>query len=127
MRATIVFDGAPLRPDRSAQDLGAVSVCVPPAGSDADDVIRKIIDDSPHPREWIVVTSDKPLYSYVRTRGAQALQTREWNALERAAATGSAASGATRPSREEKPRGERDVEGWLRRFGASSRDDSDAE
>ena len=50
MRATIVFDGAPLRPDRSAQELGLVSVRVPPPGGDADGVIREIIDRSPHPR-----------------------------------------------------------------------------
>jgi len=123
MRATIVFDGAPLRPDRSAQELGLVSVRVPPPGGDADGVIREIIDRSPHPREWIVVTSDKPLYSYVRTRGARALQAREWNALARQAATVSDASRAT----EEKPQSERDVEGWLRRFGARAHDDSDSE
>ena len=117
MRATIVFDGAPLRSDRAAQDLGPVSVRVPPTGGDADGVIRDIVDRSQDPQEWIVVTSDKPLYSYVRTRGARAMQTREWNALERAADTASS-SALTRPSNE-KPEREQDVEGWLRRFGES--------
>jgi predicted RNA-binding protein with PIN domain len=115
MRATIVFDGAPLRADRSMQDLGPVSVRVPSVGGDADGVIRDIVDRSPDPQEWIVVTSDKPLYSYVRTRGARAMQTREWNALERAADTVST-SPATRHLTE-KPETEADVEGWLVRFG----------
>jgi predicted RNA-binding protein with PIN domain len=124
MRATIVFDGAPLRSEWSQQEIGPVSVRVPPPGGDADGVIREIVDRSPHPRDWIVVTSDKPLYSYVRTRGARALQTREWNALAREAAAGAEAS---RPKRQstEKPDVEADVEGWLRRFGDSDRGDTE--
>jgi predicted RNA-binding protein with PIN domain len=124
MRATIVFDGAPLRSDHAAQELGPVSVRVPPPGGDADGVIRAIIDRAEHPREWIVVTSDKPLYSYVRTRGASALQTREWNALERA----EPATGRQRGEQlaGEKPERETDVEGWLRRFGEAPDDTSGA-
>ena len=124
MRATIVFDGAPLRSEWSAQELGAVSVRVPPRGSDADTVIREIIDRAEDPREWIVVTSDKPLYSYFRTRGARALQTREWNALARQGAThpAHAAQGRT-----EKPEIERDVEGWMQRFSTPDRSDPDSE
>ena len=125
MHATIVFDGAPLRSDRTTQELGAVSVRVPSPGGDADGVIRDIVDRSPHPREWIVVTSDKPLYSYVRTRGARALSTREWNALSRESESATAASRAG-SSTDEKPRSENDVEGWLRRFTSAERADSDS-
>jgi hypothetical protein len=49
---------------------------------DADAVIREILD-SPHAPDLVVVSSDKPLYSYARTRGARILRCHEWAALER--------------------------------------------
>ena len=116
-RATLVFDGHPLRPDMAAQELGPLRLRVPEPGKDADSVIRELVEQSPRPSELIVVTSDKALYSYVKTLGASVLRAHEWNALERkisARETGRAAA--------EKPDRENDVEGWLRRFGAD--DDS---
>ena len=63
----------------------------------------------------IVVTSDKPLYSYARTRGAQVLRAHEWNALAREAPP-RAREGPPGGERGEKPERETDVEGWLKRF-----------
>lgn len=111
-RATLVFDGGPLRPDLAAQDLGPLSVRVPPHGQNADDVIRELVERAKRPADWIVVTSDKALYSYVKTLGATVLRVHEWNALERRLATRQS------PSTSEKPEREDDVEGWLRKFGA---------
>lgn len=111
-RATIVFDGHPLRADMAAQDLGPVSIRVPPPGTDADTVIRELVDRAARPGELIVVTSDKALYSYARTMGAAVLRAHEWNALER-----KIAETRERPSGSDKPDREDDVEGWLRRFG----------
>jgi len=111
-RATVVFDGGPLRSERREQTLGPVSVRVPPAGGDADSVIRALIDASSNPAELIVVTSDKALGSYARTRGAGLLRAREWNALER----GPRPPGRRTKGEEEKPERETDVEGWRRRF-----------
>lgn len=116
-RATLVFDGAPLRGEFPAQDLGPVAVRVPAPGSDADTVIRELVDAAPAPRDFVVVTSDKALYSYARTRGARVLRAHEWNALERgaqAAAAGPGRRGPGPPS--EKPDREDDVSGWLERF-----------
>jgi predicted RNA-binding protein with PIN domain len=112
-RATLVFDGAPFRGELVTQELGRVSVRFPPPGSDADTVIRELIDGASRPSELTVVSSDKAVYSYARTRGARALQAREWNALFR--------SGA-HPARKrhlgtsEKPDRETDIEGWLEKF-----------
>ena len=113
-RATIVFDGAPMRLDVPDSHLGAVSVRFPPPGKDADDVIRDLVDRATRPTELIVVTSDKALYSYARTRGASTLRAHEWNAL----AHGQQRSVRVErtPPGSDKPERETDVEGWLRRF-----------
>ena len=109
-RATIVFDGRPIRADMASQTLGPVTIRFPPEGQDADTVIRRIVEDSGAPGDIIVVTSDKALYSWVRTNGAAVLRAHEWNALERKSAP-APREGA------EKPDQESDVEGWLKRFG----------
>jgi predicted RNA-binding protein with PIN domain len=111
-RAVLVFDGAPFRPDLDGQQLGAVSLRFPPPGKDADSVIREAVDQAPRPGEIVVVTSDKPLHSYARTRGAHVLRAHEWNALAREARPRAAKGQA----RAEKPERETDVEGWLKRF-----------
>ena len=110
VKATIVFDGHPLRNDMDTQTLGGVTIRVPPEGQDADDVIRDIVKRAPRAGDLIVVTSDKALYSYVKTLGARILRAHEWNALERRVSPAAAEAG-------EKPDREPDVEGWLKRFG----------
>jgi hypothetical protein len=111
VRATVVFDGHPLRPEMAAQDLGPLTLRVPPPGEDADTVIREVVERAPRPADFVVVTSDKALLSYVKTLGASVLRAHEWNALERQLAAGSAArEGGEKPERED------DVEGWLRKF-----------
>ncbi len=107
-RATLVFDGAPLRPELATQELGPLGLRVPEPGEDADSVIRRIVERAQRPGDYVVVTSDKALYSYVKTLGASVLRAHEWNALEKR---------LPRPeSGGEKPEREDDVEGWLRRF-----------
>jgi predicted RNA-binding protein with PIN domain len=115
-RAVLVFDGAPLRSDRPAQELGAVSVKVAPPGGDADAVIRDLVDASRTPKDLVVVTSDKALYSYARTRGASVLRAHEWNALERRLPAGGRAPLRGSSTSSEKPEREDDVAGWLEKF-----------
>jgi predicted RNA-binding protein with PIN domain len=112
VKATLVFDGHPLRPDMAAQDLGPLSIRVPHPGQDADTVIRELVERAPRPAEVVVVTSDKALYSYCKTLGAAVLRAHEWNALERRAPPDRAA-----PEPSDKPDREDDVAGWLKRFG----------
>ena len=114
-RATIVFDGAPLRAELADQHLGAVTVRFPAQGLDADSLIRTILDAVDRPGDWIVVTSDKPVYSYARTRGARALSAREWNELGRQEGR-APRSLVARDRATDKPDRETDVEGWLKRF-----------
>jgi predicted RNA-binding protein with PIN domain len=114
VKATVVFDGHPLRPDMASQELGLVSLRVPPHGEDADTVIRQLVERAPRPAELIVVTSDKALYSYVKTLGASVLRAHEWNSHERRAFQARGASSVS-----EKPDREDDVEGWLKKFVGS--------
>jgi predicted RNA-binding protein with PIN domain len=116
VRATLVFDGPPLRSDLAAQDLGPLSLRVPAPGQDADTVIRELVERASRPAEIIVVTSDKALYSYCRTLGAAVLRAHEWNAEARKQPRGRT-EGADKPERED------DVEGWLRRFAREKKED----
>lgn len=115
-RATLVFDGAPFRPEAVSQQLGGVTVRFPTPGGDADSLIRKIVDAAERPGDLIVVTSDKPVYSYARTRGTRALSAREWNALAREAKAAPKPGRRGTQDRGEKPDRETDVDGWLKRF-----------
>jgi predicted RNA-binding protein with PIN domain len=114
-RATVVFDGAPFRPELGGQQLGGVAVRFPPTGADADSVIREMIDRAQRPGDLTVVSSDKAVYSYARTRGAAALRAHEWTALARKPGRQPSARLRRSESRE-KPDHEPDVEGWLERF-----------
>jgi hypothetical protein len=75
-------------------------------------LIREIVDGAARPAELVVVSSDKPVYSYARTRGARVLRAHEWNAVAREARPRARAPDA----KGEKPERETDVEGWLKRF-----------
>ena len=114
VKATIVFDGHPLRGDMAQQQIGNVSLRVPPEGVDADTIIRELLDRAPRPSELVVVSSDKELYSYARTRGSSTLRAHEWNAQER-----QLLAQRERTSGQEKPEREDDLEGWLKKFGVS--------
>ena len=117
-RAIVVFDGAPFRPELEDQQLGAVTIRFPGPGRDADSLIREIVDQAARPADLIVVSSDKPVYSYARTRGARGLRAQEWNALGREVLARGRTPGAksAKGAKGEKPERETDVEGWLKRF-----------
>ena len=111
-RAIVVFDGAPFRPELVEQHLGGVTIRFPAPGVEADVLIRQIVDEAERPGDIVVVSSDKPVYSHARSRGARALSAREWNELAREAKPRAPAGDA----RGEKPEREKDIEGWLKRF-----------
>jgi predicted RNA-binding protein with PIN domain len=114
-RATVVFDGHPLRDEMAQQQLGDILLRVPERGQDADTVIRELIDRASRPADLIVVSSDKELYSYAKTMGASAIRAHEWNALERQLLSqrGRASDAGEKPERED------DLDGWMKKFGAS--------
>ena len=79
-------------------------------------MIRRSSTPPRSPRDLVVVTSDKALYSYARTRGARVLRAHEWNALERAVPLGLPPRRAS-PRTRRSPSARTDVAGWLETFG----------
>jgi hypothetical protein len=77
--AIVVFDPTARPVDAAPR----VSVKIAEAGRSADQIIRELVDASPRAADLVVVTSDKPVYSYARTRGASALRVHQWTRLER--------------------------------------------
>jgi hypothetical protein len=78
--AIVAFDPSSRVPEEAPQ----VGVRVAQRAQSADDVIRAIVDASAEASLLTVVTSDKPLYSYARTRGAHVLRCHEWKKRARA-------------------------------------------
>ena len=117
VRATLVFDGHPLRPDMAAQDLGPLSAARAPRGQRRRHGDPRAARPDPKARRVVVVTSDKAVYSYAKTRGASrpARPRVECARAPRDRRTGPGGSRA-KPERE-KPEQEDDVAGWLKKFG----------
>jgi predicted RNA-binding protein with PIN domain len=78
--AVVVFDRVSKR--EAAGQSPRVTIREAEPGQSGDDVIRVLVDTDADPSRLTVVTSDKPLYSYARTRGAKVLRTHEWRRLE---------------------------------------------
>src|SRR6185436_1457344 len=70
-RIIVVFDGAKGGEAMGgAETVGGVGVRYSPRGVEADELIRRIVDAAPRPGDLLVVTSDRSVSSYARTRGA---------------------------------------------------------
>ncbi|HEX8088180.1 MAG TPA: NYN domain-containing protein [Blastocatellia bacterium] len=118
-RVTVVFDGGPdpTAPEGSA--FRGVKVLYADRGSDADTRIQRLVESSPDSRGIKVVTSDRRLASSVRSSGAEVIRSGEFRRqVERALMSPSAAD-------EGKPFETRDVNAWLRYFGATQADGED--
>ena len=79
-------------------------------------MVRDIIDHAARPAEILLVTSDKALFSYARTRGVVTLRADEWNALMRGATPRRLKTSKAKATASEKPDHETDIDGWLKRF-----------
>lgn len=70
-RITVVFDGTKGGDEMGGgETVGMIDARYSPRGVEADELIRNLVDAAPRPGELLVVTSDKPVASYARTRGA---------------------------------------------------------
>lgn len=117
LRAAVVFDGAPERnfPDNSA--FKGVKVYYHKFGSNADERIKQLVENSKERKTLIVVTDDRALASYVSRCGAKVLSCREFR-------------GRMTPNQspvEAKPETIKSDElgAWMRYFGVDESDDEE--
>lgn len=116
-RITVVFDGAPdpAAPEGSA--FRGVKVLYADRGSDADTRIQRLVESCPDSRGITVITSDRRLAASVRSAGAAVIRSGEFRKqVEHTLTSHSSAD-------EGKPLEVRDVNAWLRYFGAMPSDD----
>ncbi|HEX8128095.1 MAG TPA: NYN domain-containing protein [Pyrinomonadaceae bacterium] len=117
-RVAVVFDGAPDENFADGATYKGVRVYYAERGSDADERIKTLVEDSRERRTLIVVTSDRALADYVRRCGAQVLRSGEFRRrMEAAEAEGAAQPDADAPPIEES------TERWMRYFGVAPEDD----
>jgi predicted RNA-binding protein with PIN domain len=111
---TVVFDGAPEQHFADGSSYRGVRVFYAERGSNADERIKRLVEETRERRTLWVVTSDRALAEYVRNCGAKHLRSGEFRQrLERLAAnTDARATGNDRQqvAREELPN-------WMRYFG----------
>ena len=72
-RVLLVFDGPPDPELAEFDDFHGrpLSISYPPQGGTADDVIQKILDHHPGGRTLTVVSSDREVLDYARSKGAR--------------------------------------------------------
>ena len=69
--ATLVFDGAKGGEDMGGHEThGRLEVRYSRRGEEADEVIKRMLEESGNPREVLVVSSDKGISGFVRSMGA---------------------------------------------------------
>ncbi len=70
VKVTVVFDGAADANFPDGRVFKGVRILYADPGSDADSRIKNIVNRSSHTRDLVVITSDRPLGSFVAHRGA---------------------------------------------------------
>ncbi|HKR01049.1 MAG TPA: NYN domain-containing protein [Pyrinomonadaceae bacterium] len=117
---TVVFDGAPEQHFGDGSSYKGVRVFYGERGSNADERIKRLVEDSRERRTLVVVTSDRALADYVRRCGAQVLRSGEFrrkmedaatDSVENADAVGTQVGG--------------EVNEWMRYFGVAPDDDEE--
>jgi len=75
---TIVFDGVPEGGVQREDISEKFCVLYPPAGSSADDEIKRILDSYSYFKDVIVVTSDRELRNFAKKKGAKIVNSIEF-------------------------------------------------
>ncbi len=75
---TIVFDGKPENGVQREDISEKFCVLYPPAGSTADDEIKRILNGFSHFKDVIVVTSDRELRTFAKKKGAKIINSIEF-------------------------------------------------
>jgi predicted RNA-binding protein with PIN domain len=116
----VVFDGAPELHFPDGATYRAIKVFYSERGSNADERIKRIVDDAQERRTLLVVTSDRELAQYVRRCGVKVVRSGDFRKRmeEATSGTSTVADGHENIGKEEIPV-------WMRYFGVSPDDDEE--
>jgi predicted RNA-binding protein with PIN domain len=110
----VVFDGTPDEHFPDGASFMGVRVFYAERGSNADERIKRMVDESRERRTLWVVTSDRALADYVRRSGAQVVRAGDFRRRLDEAGREEDAERATRPTRNADGA---ELKDWLRYFG----------
>jgi len=118
VRVDVVFDGAPEEHFPDGASYRGIRVLYAARGSNADERIKRLVEESRERRTLFVVTSDRALADYVRRCGARVIRSGEFRkAMEEA-------SLASEESADEPSTGG-ELNEWMRYFGVAPEDDEE--
>ena len=113
----VVFDGAPEKHFADGASYKGIRLFYSERGSNADERIKQLVEQSRERRTLLVVTSDRALADYVRRCGAQVVRAGEFRKkLEEAAADNS-------PQDMDEPSVKGELKEWMRYFGVEAEDE----
>jgi predicted RNA-binding protein with PIN domain len=114
----VVFDGAPEKHFPDGSRYKGIDVYYAERGSNADERIKRFVDDARERRTLSVVTSDRELATYVRRCGAQVMSSGDFRKrMEDATLSCPPLDEARDSIRTE------EVPEWMRYFGVDSEDE----
>ncbi|HYJ46422.1 MAG TPA: NYN domain-containing protein, partial [Pyrinomonadaceae bacterium] len=116
---SVVFDGAPEKHFADGASYRGVRLFYSERGSNADERIKRLVEESRERRTLTVVTSDRALADYVRRCGARVMRSGEFRQK-----IDEVAAAAARDPRQDadEPTLEEGLDEWMRYFGVG-RDD----
>jgi predicted RNA-binding protein with PIN domain len=116
----VVFDGAPEQHFADGAKYRGVRVFYAERGSNADERIKRLVEEARERRTLLVVTSDRQLADYVRRCGAQVIRSGDFRRRmdEATAEAGHAADTETVNGVADD-----EMDGWMRYFGVAPEDD----
>jgi Predicted RNA-binding protein containing a PIN domain len=117
---SVVFDGKPEKHFADGSSYKGVKVFYAERGSNADERIKRFVDEARERRTLFVVTSDRELASYVRQCGVQVIRSGDF----RKRLAEAAADNSSLPDEEPKVN-QKDVPEWMRYFGVGPEDDEE--
>ncbi len=121
VRVEVVFDGAPDEHFSDGARYKGVTLFYAARGSNADERIKRMVDNSRERRTLIVVTSDRELGGYARQSGARVIRAGEFRKrLDEMNADGKQGSSG---ELNRGVKGEEDLSRWMRYFGVAPEDD----
>jgi predicted RNA-binding protein with PIN domain len=115
----VVFDGAPEQHFADGSSYKGVRVFYAERGSNADERIKRLVEESRERRTLWVVTSDRELSDYVRRCGARVIRSGDFRKrIEGLPETSAPADSETR-----KAVNADDMDHWMRYFGVAPEED----